>query len=283
VNELKVVTTAAQVSDVVAGWKSEGQSVAFVPTMGSLHEGHGALIQKASELADRVVVSIFVNPLQFGKGEDFDSYPRDHAADQAFLEDSPADVLFVPSVDEVYPGGRETTVSAGPVGDTFEGASRPGHFDGVLTVVKRLFGIVSPDFALFGRKDAQQLFLVESMVRNEDLPITIVPIDTVRAPDGLALSSRNAYLSDDERTRARAIPLALDEAEAAPTLEAALSIVRERLGATPGMAIDYVAAVEPHTYRELPEGSPASEATLILAAGIGNTRLIDNRRLHFPQ
>jgi pantoate--beta-alanine ligase len=283
VNELKVVTTAAQVSDVVAGWKSEGQSVAFVPTMGSLHEGHGALIEKAAELADRVVVSIFVNPLQFGKGEDFDSYPRDHAADQAFLEDSPADVLFVPSVDEVYPGGRETTVSAGPVGDTFEGASRPGHFDGVLTVVKRLFGIVSPDFALFGRKDAQQLFLVESMVRNEDLPITIVPIDTVRAPDGLALSSRNAYLSDDERTRARAIPLALDEAEAAPTLEAALSIVRERLGATPGMAIDYVAAVEPHTYRELPEGSPASEATLILAAGIGNTRLIDNRRLHFPQ
>ena len=282
-NELKVVTTAAQVSDVVAGWKSEGQSVAFVPTMGSLHEGHGALIEKAAELADRVVVSIFVNPLQFGKGEDFDSYPRDHAADQAFLEDSPADVLFVPSVDEVYPGGRETTVSAGPVGDTFEGASRPGHFDGVLTVVKRLFGIVSPDFALFGRKDAQQLFLVESMVRNEDLPITIVPIDTVRAPDGLALSSRNAYLSEDERTRARAIPLALDEAEAAPTLEAALSIVRERLGATPGMAIDYVAAVEPHTYRELPEGSPASEATLILAAGIGNTRLIDNRRLHFPQ
>lgn len=280
---IAVVTSAAQVSDVVAGWKSEGQSVAFVPTMGSLHEGHGALIKKASELADRVVVSIFVNPLQFGKGEDFDSYPRDHAADQAFLEDSPADVLFVPSVDEVYPGGRETTVQAGPVGDTFEGASRPGHFDGVLTVVKRLFGIVSPDFALFGRKDAQQLFLVESMVRNEDLPITIVPIDTVRAPDGLALSSRNAYLSDDERTRARAIPLALDEAEAAPTLEAALSIVRERLGATPGMAIDYVAAVEPHTYRELPEGSPASEATLILAAGIGNTRLIDNRRLHFPQ
>ena len=280
---IAVVTSAAQVSDVVAGWKSEGQSVAFVPTMGSLHEGHGALIKKASELADRVVVSIFVNPLQFGKGEDFDSYPRDHAADQAFLEDSPADVLFVPSVDEVYPGRRETTVQAGPVGDTFEGASRPGHFDGVLTVVKRLFGIVSPDFALFGRKDAQQLFLVESMVRNEDLPITIVPIDTVRAPDGLALSSRNAYLSDDERTRARAIPLALDEAEAAPTLEAALSIVRERLGATPGMAIDYVAAVEPHTYRELPEGSPASEATLILAAGIGNTRLIDNRRLHFPQ
>ena len=280
---LAVVTSAAEVSDVVAGWKSEGQSVAFVPTMGSLHEGHGALIEKAAELADRVVVSIFVNPLQFGKGEDFDSYPRDHAADQAFLEDSPADVLFVPSVDEVYPGGRETTVQAGPVGDTFEGASRPGHFDGVLTVVKRLFGIVSPDFALFGRKDAQQLFLVESMVRNEDLPITIVPIDTVRAPDGLALSSRNAYLTDDERTRARAIPLALDEAEAAPTLEAALSIVRERLGATPGMAIDYVAAVEPHTYRELPEGSPASEATLILAAGIGNTRLIDNRRLHFPQ
>jgi len=271
------------VSDVVAGWKSEGQSVAFVPTMGSLHEGHGALIEKAAELADRVVVSIFVNPLQFGKGEDFDSYPRDHDADRAFLEQSPVDVLFMPSVDEVYPGGRETTVSAGPVGDTFEGASRPGHFDGVLTVVKRLFAIVSPDFALFGRKDAQQLFLVESMVRNEDLPITIVPIDTVRAPDGLALSSRNAYLSDDERTRARAIPLALDEAEAAPTLEAALSIVRERLGATPGMAIDYVAAVEPHTYRELPEGSPASEATLILAAGIGNTRLIDNRRLHFPQ
>jgi pantoate--beta-alanine ligase len=283
VNELEVVTTAAQMSDIVARWKSEGQSVGFVPTMGSLHEGHGALIEKAAELADRVVVSIFVNPLQFGKGEDFDSYPRDHDADQAFLEESPVDVLFMPSVDEVYPGGRETTVQAGPVGDTFEGASRPGHFDGVLTVVKRLFAIVSPDVALFGRKDAQQLFLVESMVRKEALPIAIVPIDTVRAADGLALSSRNAYLSDDERTSARAIPLALDEAEAAPTLEAALSIVRERLGATPGMVIDYVAAVDPLTYRELPGGSLASEATLILAAGIGNTRLIDNRRLHFPQ
>ncbi len=278
-----VVTSAAQMSDMVAGWKAEGLSVALVPTMGSLHEGHGALIDKASELADRVVVSIFVNPLQFGKGEDFDSYPRDHEADQAFLDESLADVLFLPGVDEVYPGGQETTVSAGPVGETFEGASRPGHFDGVLTVVKRLFAIVSPDVALFGRKDAQQLFLVESMVRQVGLPITIVPIDTVRAPDGLALSSRNAYLSDDERTRARAIPLALDEAEAAPTLEAALAVVRQGLEAAPGVVIDYVAGVDSTTYRELDEGSLASEATLILAARVGNTRLIDNRRLHFPQ
>lgn len=278
-----VATSAAQMSDMVAGWKAEGLSVALVPTMGSLHEGHGALIDKASELADRVVVSIFVNPLQFGKGEDFDSYPRDHEADQAFLDESLADVLFLPGVDEVYPGGQETTVSAGPVGETFEGASRPGHFDGVLTVVKRLFAIVSPDFALFGRKDAQQLFLVESMVRQVGLPITIVPIDTVRAPDGLALSSRNAYLSDDERTRARAIPLALDEAEAAPTLEAALAVVRQGLEAAPGVVIDYVAGVDSTTYRELDEGSLASEATLILAARVGNTRLIDNRRLHFPQ
>jgi pantoate--beta-alanine ligase len=283
VSGLTVVTIAAQMSDIVAAWKSEGHSVAFVPTMGSLHDGHGALIQKASELADRVVLSIFVNPLQFGTGEDFDSYPRDHEADQAFLHDRSVDVLFVPSVDEVYPRGGETTVVAGGVGDTFEGASRPGHFDGVLTVVKRLFAIVSPDFALFGRKDAQQLFLVESMVRNDGVPITIVPIDTVRAPDGLALSSRNAYLSDDERTRARAIPVALAEAEAAPTLRGALSVVRQRLESEAGLTIDYVSAVDPETFRELDASAPAREATLILAARIGNTRLIDNRRLRFPQ
>lgn len=282
-SSLAVVTSAAQMSDIVAGWKSQGESVAFVPTMGSLHEGHGALMQRASELADRVVVSIFVNPLQFGKGEDFDSYPRDREADEAFLRNSAVDVLFVPSVDEIYPSGQETTVSAGPVGDSFEGEARPGHFDGVLTVVKRLFAIVSPDFALFGRKDAQQLFLVESMVRHEALPITIVPIDTVRAPDGLALSSRNAYLSADERTRARVIPQVLNEAEATPTLGAALAAVRQQLDATPGVVIDYVAGVDPDTYRELDEGSLAPEATLILAVRVGDTRLIDNRSLHFPQ
>ncbi len=280
---LTLVSSAAQMRDIVAGWKSQGESVAFVPTMGSLHEGHGALMQRASELADRVVVSIFVNPLQFGKGEDFDSYPRDHEADEAFLRSNAVDALFMPSVDEVYPSGQEATVSAGPVGERFEGASRPGHFDGVLTVVKRLFAIVSPDFALFGRKDAQQLFLVESMVRSEGLPITIVPIDTVRAPDGLALSSRNTNLSADERARARVIPEALNEAEATPTLSAALAAVRQRLHATPGVVIDYVAGVDPDTYRELDEDSPAPEATLILAARVGNTRLIDNRRLHFPQ
>lgn len=280
---LAIATSAAQMSDIVAGWKSQGESVAFVPTMGSLHEGHGALIQRASELADRVVVSIFVNPLQFGKGEDFDSYPRDWEADQAFLRNSAVDVLFAPSVDEIYPGSQEPTVLAGPVGDTFEGASRPGHFDGVLTVVKRLFAIVSPDYALFGRKDAQQLFLVESMVRSEGLPISIVPIETVRAPDGLALSSRNAYLSDDERARARVIPEALDDAQNTPTLSAALAVVRGRLAATPGVVIDYVAGVDPDTYLELDEGSRAPEATLILAVRVGNTRLIDNRRLQFPQ
>jgi pantoate--beta-alanine ligase len=283
VSGLRVVTSAAQMSDIVAGWKSEGHSVAFVPTMGSLHDGHGALIEKAAELANRVVVSIFVNPLQFGTGEDFDSYPRDHEADQAFLDHRSVDVLFVPSVDEVYPGGRETTVLAGGVGDTFEGAARPGHFDGVLTVVKRLFAIVGPDFALFGRKDAQQLFLVESMVRHEGLSLTIVPIDTVRAADGLALSSRNAYLSDDERDLARAIPVALDEAEAAPTLEGALSAVHERLGVRPGIAIDYVSAVDPETFCELDVSALVDEATLILAVRIGDTRLIDNRRLRFPQ
>ncbi len=282
-NGLTIVTSSAEMSDIVAGWKSQGESVAFVPTMGSLHEGHGALIQRATELADRVVVSIFVNPLQFGKGEDFDSYPRDREADEAFVRNSAVDVLFVPSVDEIYPRGRETTVSAGPVGDRFEGASRPGHFDGVLTVVKRLFAIVSPDFALFGRKDAQQLFLVESMVRNEGLPITVVPIDTVRAPDGLALSSRNAYLSDDERARARVIPAALDEAETTRTLSAALALVRKRLSTTPGIVIDYVAGVDPETYLELDEGALPAEATLILAVRVGDTRLIDNRRLQFPQ
>ncbi|CAB4577544.1 unannotated protein [freshwater metagenome] len=282
-SSLAVVTTSSGMSDIVAGWKSEGHSVAFVPTMGALHQGHGALIEKASELADRVVVSIFVNPLQFGTGEDFDSYPRDDEADQAFLRARPVDVLFMPTVDEVYPPGVAVTAAAGPVGDTFEGASRPGHFDGVLRVVKRLCAIISPDFALFGRKDAQQLFLVDTMVRNEGLPITIVPVDTVRAPDGLALSSRNAYLSDDERARALAIPVALAEAERATTLSGALSVVRERLESEPGLTIDYVAGVDPETFHQLDEDSPIREATLIVAVSLSTTRLIDNRALHFPQ
>lgn len=281
--QLGVVTSAAEMGEIVATWKSEGHSVAFVPTMGSLHEGHGALIQRASELAERVVVSIFVNPLQFGKGEDFDSYPRDEEADRTFLAESPVDVVFIPSVDEVYPSGAGTTVTAGPVGDTFEGASRPGHFDGVLTVVKRLFDIVTPDYALFGRKDAQQLFLVEAMVHGEGSPIIISPVDTVRASDGLALSSRNTYLSGDERRRALAIPEALAEAERASSVEGALTAVRQRLGSTPGLLIDYVAAVDPETFQELPHDSSRPEATLILAVRLGNTRLIDNRRLHFPQ
>jgi pantoate--beta-alanine ligase len=282
-SELRVITTATEMSELVSVWKAEGHTVALVPTMGFLHEGHGALVDKAATLATRVVVSIFVNPLQFGKGEDFDSYPRNEDADREFLSLRPVDVVFIPGVSEVYPEGDAVTCDAGALGDTYEGAARVGHFDGVLTVVKRLCEIVAADYAVFGRKDAQQLFLVEAMVQSTGLGLSIVPVDTVRAADGLALSSRNSYLSADQRALALAIPRALDEAEAQPSLSQALALVSDRLGAVPGLAVDYVDAVDPAAFGSVASDPTATDAVLILAVRLGNTRLIDNRRLHFPQ
>lgn len=283
--ELRVITGAEQMSGVVAAWKSAGETVALVPTMGFLHEGHRALMNRGAETASRVVVSVFVNPLQFAAGEDFERYPRDSARDLAFVQGAPVDVLFVPEASEVYPTGilHAPVLRAGPLGDLFEGEARPGHFDGVLTVVRRLFDIVRPDTAVFGRKDAQQAFLVDSMVAREGLALRVDTIDTVRDSDGLALSSRNSYLSVEQRRTAAAIPRVLAQATQQTTVAAAREVVVAGLAQDSSIDIHYVEAVDPGTFLSTQQPPPSGDVVLILAASIGGTRLIDNRTLHFPQ
>lgn len=231
----------------------------LVPTMGALHDGHRALLRRAREECDRVVMSLFVNPTQFGPGEDFDRYPRDEARDRAVAAEEGVDEILAPTVAEMYPDGFATTVSVGELGRAFEGAARPGHFDAVATVVLKLLHRASPDRAYFGRKDAQQLAVIRQMVRDLDLAVEIRAVDTVRAEDGLAHSSRNALLSPDERRRA-------------PTLHRAL------LARDPGLVegeLDYLAVVDPDTFAETAD---APGALVIGAARFGTTRLIDNIR-----
>ena len=244
--------------------------VAVVMTMGALHEGHAELVRAARRAADAVVVTVFVNPLQFGAGEDLDRYPRTLAADLAVCEREGADVVFTPTPDVVYPGGPPLVrVSAGPVGDVLEGASRPGHFDGVLTVVCKLLHLVRPDVALFGQKDAQQLAAIRRMVGDLDLPVEVVAVQTVREPDGLALSSRNRYLSDDQRRAALVLSRALRTGD--PDAGRAL------VAAEPGVELDYLERVDSTTFTCAPDGD-----LLVVAARVGPTRLLDNVVLH-PQ
>ena len=252
-------------------------SVAVVMTMGALHDGHRALMRAARHRADNLVVTIFVNPLQFGAGEDLDRYPRPLEADLRACDDEGADLVFTPAPDVVYPGGDPLVrVSAGSLGDVLEGASRPGHFDGVLTVVAKLLHLTRPDVALFGEKDAQQLALIRRMVRDLDFPVDVVAVPTVREDDGLALSSRNAYLSPEERTTALAISRALRAAEdvAAQGPEAVFAAAQQTLDTAPGLRLDYLALVDPDTLAPLDR---SHEATLLaVAARVGSTRLIDN-------
>lgn len=279
-----IVHTLEDLKGIRETWRSAGETVALVPTMGSLHDGHKALVTVATSEADRCVVSIFVNPLQFGSAEDFDGYPRSLLADEAFLGDTLVDVIFAPSTEVMYPEGLDAapTVSAGTIGDTFEGASRPGHFDGVLTVVKRLFDYVTPDIAVFGCKDAQQLFVIHHMVRDQKLPLQIREVETVRDVDGLALSSRNALLSEDGRVQAREIPRALEEAAHAGSPQRAREVATQVLESAPGVTIDYVEVVDPATFLAV-EGDSPGEVRLIVAVVVEGVRLIDNRLLRFGQ
>jgi pantoate--beta-alanine ligase len=252
-------------------------SVALVPTMGALHEGHRSLLRRAREVADVVVVSIFVNPLQFAPGEDLDRYPRPLEADLAMCADEGVALAFVPSRAEMYPHEPVVRVCAGPLGDRFEGASRPGHFDGVLTVVAKLFGLVRPDVAVFGRKDAQQLALVRRMVTDLELPVRIEASPLIRDADGLALSSRNKYLSVAERKSALALSQALVRGAAAAAAgespEAIVDAARSVLDQEAGVVTDYVALVDPDDFEPITSGT---EALLVVAARVGSTRLIDN-------
>jgi pantoate--beta-alanine ligase len=251
------------------------RSVAFVPTMGALHEGHRALMRRASELADCVVVSIFVNPLQFGAGEDFDKYPRTFAADLAACRDERVSLVFAPTPDVIYPQQPKVTVHGGPLGDVLEGASRPGHFDGVLTVVAKLFNLVAPDVAVFGEKDYQQLALIRQMVHDLDVPVHVVGATTIREYDGLALSSRNRYLSDDQRVGARALSRALRAGSEYTNAADVLATAHEVLDAEPRLRVDYLALVDADTLEHVGANSTGT-ARLLVAAYAGTTRLIDN-------
>jgi pantoate--beta-alanine ligase len=249
--------------------------VALVPTMGALHEGHRTLVRAARERAATVVVSVFVNPTQFGPGEDFDRYPRTWDADLAALADEGTDVVFHPLVDEVYPPGAVgVTVDPGPLGSVLEGAVRPGHFAGVLTVVAKLLGLVRPDLALFGEKDYQQLTLIRAMARELALGVEVVGVPTVREDDGLALSSRNRYLAREQRSAAVTIPAALRAGAAAGPegADAVLAAARAVLAAEPSLLPDYLELTD----TDLGPAPAAGPARLLVAARAGTTRLLDN-------
>jgi pantoate--beta-alanine ligase len=256
---------------------STAPTIALVPTMGALHDGHLALVRRAREMADLVVVSIFVNPRQFGAGEDFDKYPRTLDADVGALE-GVADAVFAPTVDDVYPREQQSpvpTYTAGAVGDTYEGAARPGHFDGMLTVVARLFAMVKPDVAVFGQKDAQQVFLVRRLIADHFPDIALEVMPTVREPDGLAMSSRNRFLSAAERTHALVLSRALALATHSPAK--ALPTMRALIESEPGVVLDYVDAVDASTFEPVVGSANGVGAALtyIVAAHVGGTRLLD--------
>jgi pantoate--beta-alanine ligase len=252
--------------------------VALVPTMGALHAGHMALVAEARKRADSVAASIFVNPAQFSQGEDFSRYPRREDQDIAMLEEAGCDLLWVPSVSDIYPDGFATKVSVSGVSERWEGEARPGHFDGVATVVAKLLLAVRPDAALFGEKDFQQLAVIRRMVGDLGIPVEVVGVPTVREPDGLAFSSRNAYLSPDERRQAVALPDALKAARNAlqggTPVGTAVQQAKQALVDAGFLRIDYFALVDAATLEPLDE--PRGEMRLIAAALIGTTRLIDN-------
>ncbi len=270
---------------LAAARRTLGSPVVLVPTMGALHEGHRALIRRARELAGpdgSVVVSVFVNPLQFGAGEDLDRYPRTLLADVLIAAEEGADLVFAPPAVQMYPRPQLVTVDPGPVGRILEGESRPGHFSGVLTVVAKLLQLIRPDAAVFGEKDAQQLALVRRMAQDVNLGVEIVGLPTVRDPDGLAISSRNRFLSPAERQTALLLPAALragqEAARAGPA--AVLKAAGEVLATTadPPLRLDYLALVNPDTFEEAGEDY-AGPARLLVAARVGTTRLIDNTAL----
>jgi pantoate--beta-alanine ligase len=260
---------------------SAAASIGFVPTMGALHEGHASLIERAVREHDLAVVSIFVNPTQFGPHEDFSAYPRDESADLEICARLGAAMVFAPSVDEIYPPGDATRVQPGPIAEPLEGAARPGHFTGVATVLTKLFSIVRPDAAYFGQKDFQQLRVVQMLSRDLRLGVRVVGCPIVRERDGLAMSSRNRNLSPDDRQRAVALSRALRDAKEdwsrGERDPARLRDRVQRAAAVPGVAVEYVSVADPLTLVEL--GQPAERAVISLAARVGRTRLIDNMLL----
>ena len=275
-----VARSRSELGTALAALRGGDRTLALVPTMGALHEGHRALLQRARQVADTVVASIFVNPLQFAPAEDLSRYPRPVEADLAVCAEEDVDLVWMPSVEEMYGSGPVVTVDPGPIGELLEGAYRPGHFRGVLTVVAKLFAQVRPDVAVFGAKDAQQLLLVRRMVVDLDLGVRIEAVETVREPDGLARSSRNAYLSPAERVAAVALSRALGAGAGAARDGAGPEDVRAAalgvLDNAPGVVLDYLALVDADSLAEAAAGAHGDHL-LLVAARVGPARLIDNR------
>jgi pantoate--beta-alanine ligase len=270
--------------ETIASLRGAGARIALVPTMGALHAGHIALIEAAKLVADTVVASIFVNPLQFAPGEDLARYPRRELQDARMLADAGCALLWMPGVDDMYPAGFASSISVGGVSEGLDGAARPGHFDGVATVVAKLFNQVGPDIALFGEKDFQQLAVIRRMVTDLNLPIEIVGVPTQRDDDGLALSSRNMYLAPEDRARAIALPRALGVAARVISqggdAVSAVATARDALLAGGFDSVDYVELVDAETLAPLPD--PARPRRLLAAARIAGTRLIDNIAVDIP-
>jgi pantoate--beta-alanine ligase len=275
---VQIIREADMLRREIAELRAEGGAIAFVPTMGALHAGHMALVAEARARAAQLVASIFVNPTQFGPDEDLSTYPRREAADASMLEEGGCAILWAPDVAVMYPSGFATRIRVGGVSEVLEGLARPGHFDGVATVVAKLFGQVRPDIALFGEKDFQQLAVIRRMVGDLDLAIDIVGVPTQRDTDGLALSSRNAYLSEEERVAARALPRALGAAAQAiaggAPVSQALDRARSQLAAAGFDPIDYVAFCDSESLQALDRADRPGR--LLAAAFMGKTRLIDN-------
>jgi pantoate--beta-alanine ligase len=276
---MKIVTTIPETRKELQGLRSRKGRIALVPTMGALHAGHLSLIARAKAEADCVVASIFVNPLQFGPAEDFDRYPRQLERDAELLASAGVDLLFAPAAAEITPPSATSFVDPGPLGDRLDGAHRPGHFRGVATIVAKLFHIVQPDIACFGQKDAVQVAVLCQMIRDLNFPVDLIACPIIRDPDGLALSSRNAYLTPGERETALALPHALSlvrERFAAGTrdTQSALAPARAFLAAQPNLALEYLEAVHPDTLLPVAEIAPGT--LIAVAARVGATRLIDN-------
>lgn len=279
-SSLPIVRTVADLRAQVGAWRREGLRIGFVPTMGALHDGHLSLVRLAGTKADRVVASVFVNPTQFGPNEDFDAYPRDEARDADLLAGAGCALLFAPSVAEMYPPGASTTVTVAGVSEPLDGQARPGHFAGVATVVTKLLNQCQPDVAVFGEKDFQQLAVIRRLVRDLDIPVEIVGGPTARAEDGLALSSRNAYLTEAERPVAAKLNAALREVlakvRAGEPVEAAEQAAVAGLLAAGFRKVDYVEARVPDTLARLGPGPVSGPVRVLGAAHLGRTRLIDN-------
>jgi pantoate--beta-alanine ligase len=279
-SSLPIVRTVADLRAHVIAWRREGLRIGFVPTMGALHEGHLSLVRLARTKADRVVASVFVNPTQFGPNEDFDAYPRDEARDADLLAGAGCHLLFAPSVAEMYPPGASTTVTVSGVSEPLDGQARPGHFAGVATVVTKLLNQCAPHVAVFGEKDFQQLAVIRRLVRDLDIPVEIVGGPTARAADGLALSSRNAYLTEVERSVAPRLNAVLREVlasvRAGEPVEAAEQAAVAELLVAGFRKVDYVEARTPDTLERLGPGRASGPVRVLGAAHLGPTRLIDN-------